>query len=80
MKSVASTAQREFLDKKIWFRESDIDGNVEEDQNDIYLWITSAPDSFWPMNKKYVRADALIGLSRIARRKDGPGCYYETIC
>jgi len=32
------------------------------------------------MTKSYVRADALIGVSRFGRRRDGPGCYYETIC
>jgi len=79
MKPVAKTSKREFLDKKIWFRESDTGDTFEEGYNDIYLWITSAPDSFWPITKDIVRADGLIGITRFGKRRDGPGCYYQTI-
>ena len=81
-KSVAGTAQREFIDKKIWFRESDTvqdPSKVKDEDNDFYMWISSAPESFYEMNKKFVRAEAIIGLCRFGKRKDGPGCYCKTI-
>ena len=79
MKPVAGTSAREFLDKKIWFRDSDTGDAVEEGYNDIYCWITSAPDSFWPIEKKIVRAQGIIGISRFGKRRDGPGCFVESI-
>ena len=80
-KSVLNTAQREFIDKKIWFFESDtlVEGEKvkEGEENDIYLWVTSTPDSFWPIEKPIVRCDTLLGLTKICKRKDGlPGCTY----
>ena len=83
-KSVIKTTPREFLDKKIWFRESDtlLEGEELENSeyNDYYMWVSSAPDQFYPLNNDYVRADALIGLTRFGKRRDGhPGCFYESI-
>ena len=85
-KSIANTTQREFLEKKIWFRESDTIRTIEEEQyyksghNDIYVWISSVPDSFYPTNKKYVRADSILGINRFGKRRDGgPGCIFESI-
>jgi len=71
------------LDKKIWFRESDTvedPSTVKEEDNDYYMWISSAPDSFYASNKKYVRGITIVGMCRFGRRKDGqPGCYCQTI-
>ena len=83
-KSVIKTTPREFLDKKIWFREQDtlLAGQKLKDAeyNDYYMWISSAPDSFYPLNNDLIRADALIGLTRFGKRRDGqPGCFYESI-
>jgi len=77
-KSIANTAPREFIDKKIWFKSSDVPGvTVDEGYNDIYLWITSVPDSLFPKNKKFCRADSLLGITRFGRNRDGkPGCFY----
>lgn len=49
-KSIAGTHQREFIDKKIWFRENDTVDHpfTSEDDNDIYMWVSSAPDHFYP--------------------------------
>jgi hypothetical protein len=78
-KKVAGTASREFIDKKIWFREEDTGDKYDENYNDIYFWIADPPDGFWPLKKEYVRANTLIGITRIGKRRDGPGCFYESI-
>lgn len=78
-KKVAGTASREFIDKKIWFREEDTRDKYDQNYNDIYFWITDPPEGFWPIHKDYVRADNLIGITRIGKRRDGPGCFYESI-
>ena len=70
------------MDKKIWFRDSDTSSKAESAAaaDDIYLWVSSAPDSSYPMNKAYVRARSLLGLTRIRKNRDGkPGCVYESI-
>ena len=78
-KSVIGTAQREFIDKKIYFRASDAE-EVDPMQDDIYLWVTSAPDELVPITSSYVRSDSLLGIQRMGRRKDGkPGCYLHCI-
>ena len=43
------------------------------------MWITNPPDDFWPKKKEFVRADTIIGITRIGKRRDGPGCFYEAI-
>lgn len=79
-KSVINTAQREFIDKKFWFRDSQTGDNVDPEFDDLYVWTTAAPDSCYQMNKKYVRAWG-ISIGRIGRRRDGkPGCFLEQIC
>ena len=81
-KSIAGTSQREFIDKKIWFREADTledPSSISEAENDYYMYISATPDSFYPMNKKYVRGDIVVGMSKFGKRKDGPGCYYKTV-
>ena len=70
-KSIANTSQREFIDKKIYFKSTDND--------DIYLWITSCPDELHPINN-YTRSDSLLGINRMGKRTDGkPGCYLHSI-
>ena len=79
-KSVIGTDPREFIDKKIFFKTSEVE-NVPVEDDEIYLWVTSAPDEVIPPNpKKYVRSDSLLGINRMGRRKDGkPGCYLHCI-
>ena len=43
------------------------------------MWISNPPDDFWPIKKEYVRADTLIGITRIGKRRDGPGCFFQAI-
>ena len=66
-KSVMGTSCREFIDKKLFFSTSDINPLKENEQDDIYMWVTSTPNDVYPMNPKYTRADSLIGMYRIGR-------------
>lgn len=80
-KAVLNTAQREFVEKKVWIKNSDLvkDGEEipEEDQSDIYLLISSVPDELYPFDSKYVRGKAIMSVTRFGKRKDGqPGCYF----
>ena len=64
-KSVMGTSPREFIDKKIFFKEDGV----------IYMWVTSTPDDCYPVNPKFTRATSLVGLNKIGKNKDKPGCY-----
>ena len=71
-KAVFGTSQREFIDKRIIFDDTD--------SEDIYMYVTHAPDPLSPLNHNYVRANALLGINKISRRKDGKsGCVFQTI-
>ena len=62
-KSVIGTAPRQFIDKKVFFRTSDIDPSVKEtDKDEIYIWVSSAPDNLYPCDSKYVRATSILGI------------------
>ena len=78
-KSVLSMACREFIDKKIFFKISEVDPSVSDDDEVIYQYVTSVPDELFQIDKKYVRSYSLIGAHRIGKRKDGPGCYVHGI-
>ena len=80
-KSVIGTQQREFIDKKIYFRTSDVQPDVDPQDDEIYMWVTSAPNELHPVDpSKFTRADTLLGIQRMGRRKDGkPGCYLHAI-
>ena len=49
-KSVIGTDPREFIDKKIFFKTSEVE-NVPVEDDEIYLWVTSAPDEVIPPNR-----------------------------
>ena len=76
-KTVANTQQRDFIDKKIWFTTSEASGTaVNEEDDEIYVYVTSAPNELYAIDDRYMRGDTLFGYNRIGRRKDGkPGCY-----
>lgn len=80
-KPVIGTTPRQFIDKKIFFRTSDADSSVKgTDQDEFYIWVTSTPDDIVPIDsKKYVRAESILGIQRIGKRKDGEGCYLHAI-
>lgn len=81
-KGVLGTQGREFIDKKIYFRTSDIDPQLKgKDQDEIYLWVTSAQDDIVPNNpSKNTRAQSIIGMWRIGKRPNGCGLYLHVIC
>ena len=65
---------REFIDKKIYFTS----GN--ENDEDIYIWVTSIPDELYPESKEYVRSTTLQGIVKIGKRKfPDKGCYMHVV-
>lgn len=68
-KSILNSTQREFVEKKVWFRGVDPDSDPESQDNEcIYLWTSSTPDELYPMNKAYIRGDTILGIARIGKR------------
>ena len=80
-KSVIGTTPRQFIDKKIFFRTSDVDPAVKgTDKDEIYIWVTSGPDELYPLDSKFVRAHANLGIQKIGRNKNGKaGCFMHSI-
>jgi hypothetical protein len=78
-KGVVGTQSRDFVDKKVIFWTSDVDPSTED--NEIYMWVTAAPDEILPVDKaQCTRAYSVLGVQRIGRRKNGlPGCYLHAI-
>lgn len=64
---ILGLAQRELIDKRIFFKKSEVVDLKEGENDDIYMWTTCCPDSIYPRNKQYVRAETLVGLARIGR-------------
>ena len=60
-KVIAGVSKRDFVEKKIWFKTDD----------EIFLYISSVPDSFYATPKKVVRGETILGYNKISRRKDG---------
>ena len=40
---------------------------ADGDLDDIFMWVTSAPDDLYPLSTKYVRSDSIVGIIRIGR-------------
>lgn len=76
-KSILNTTQRDFIDKKFIFTKGEAkikDGtdHASDDDDDIYLWVTSAPDEVYPVDANSCRATSLFGIIRIGRVKNWP--------
>lgn len=64
-KSIAGVTRREEIDKRFWFRLTDVvddPSSIKEEDNDYFMWISSPPDSYYPMDNKYVRTCSLFGM------------------
>ena len=65
---------REFIDKKIFFT------SAENENEDIYIWVTSVPNELYPASNEYVRSDTLQGIVKIGKRKfPERGCYMHVV-
>ena len=71
--------QREFIDKKIFFRKSDVTELEEGESDDIYIQSSHCPDSLYPMDqKKYVRCYSYYCMQRIGKMDCG-GSYLHVV-
>ena len=78
-KKVLGTTQREFLDKRIFFYKSEVKELEDGENDDIYVWTSSAPNELCPEDKaKFVRAETLFGLMRIGKSQNG-GTYLHVL-
>ena len=80
-KPIFGAPAREFIDKKMWFRVSECGIEVDETNDDIYIWQTHVPDSFYELNKEYVRAHSLMNITRLGKSKalNNKGLYFESM-
>ena len=75
-KTVANAQQRDFIDKKIWFTTSEAEGGPPHPHDDVYIYVSAAPDELHPIDDRFCRGDTIFGYNKIGKRKDGkPGCY-----
>ena len=66
---------REFIDKKIFFT-----SESNENEEEIYIWVTSVPNELYPESNDYVRSDTLQGIVKIGKRKfPEKGCYMHVV-
>jgi len=80
-KSYLNSAQREFVDKKILFRTSDVMENCKSHDNDYYFYGSHVPDEIYTIDKKFIRSHSLQALCKVGRRKNGEkGCYIHFVC
>ena len=71
--------QREFIDKKVFFRKSDVTELEEGESDDIYIQSSHCPDSLYPMDqKKYVRCYSMYCMQRIGKIDSG-GSYLHVV-
>lgn len=79
-RAVAGVQQRDFVDKKLWFKTSQAEGTPPSVDDEVYVFVSSAPDELYPVDSRYTRGDTLVGYNRIGKRKDGkPGCYLHCV-
>lgn len=82
---VPGTKAREFIDKKIFFTCGDhgLEGPNGEGKDDIYMWTTSIPSDVckidFPFKKQNERAECLIGIMKISKNTNSPGCKVHII-
>ena len=78
-KKVLGATQREFLDKRIFFYKSEVKELENGEDDDIFIWTSSAPNELCPEDKsRYVRAETLFGLMRIGKLQNG-GTYLHVV-
>lgn len=62
MKKLSSLiAQRDYIDKRF----------IIKDGNDIYVYVSSLPDHFEEKSNHYIRAHALVCITRVRKNDDG---------
>ena len=60
---------REWIDKRFFFKKSEVKELEEGEEDDIFIYSTSCPDEFFPYNRDFVRAQTYIGLMRFGKMK-----------
>lgn len=83
MKSVLGTSKRECFDKKIIFSTKEAleecqDENEVKDEladgydDDIYMWVSDAPDDLLPLDPSLVRINTFFGVNKIGKMTNRP--------
>ena len=62
---------REWIDKRFFFKKSEVKELEEGEEDDIFVYSTSCPDEFFPYNRDFVRAQTYIGVMRFGKMKGG---------
>lgn len=83
MKSVLGTSKREIFDKKIMFtagealeecqsKEEAENELADGTKDDMYLWVTDAPDEILPLDPSLVRINTYFGVNKIGKMTNRP--------
>ena len=67
-RSVFGMSKREFIDKKIFFRDGDA----------IYIWVTYCPDELYECKPPHTRSYTVMGINKIGKLPSG-GCYLHVL-
>ena len=70
--------QREFIVKRIFFYKHEAKELKEGEDDDIFMYGTSCPTEFYPLNNKFERAENILGLMRIGKLPGG-GTYFHSM-